>query len=190
VTYLSLTLVSLIPGLAVIKKNQRKQRFQCLSLAGPGEGLAFIHLRKEVTKVKYLLTAIALLITFGCSSARNDQEITNRIIQLIENQPNSWVSIETLRNLTYNFNSNDGKEEITLSIRKTVPSTAVMFSPYKVEFSPDSSAKLESEFSNWYSRRLKTTQNSDHEMGEETGPRGKESQLGGLDNLHSQLRDG
>jgi hypothetical protein len=107
--------------------------------------------------VKYVLMAISILIVFGCSSAKTDEEITSKIIQLIENEPNRWVTIETLRNLIYNFKSKDGKEEITLRIRKTGPSTAVMLSPYKVEFSADSSAKLESEFNDWYWHRLKTT---------------------------------
>ncbi len=140
--------------------------------------------------MKYFLIAISALIFFGCSSVHTDEEITKRIIQLIADQPNGWVSIETLRNLTYDFKSTDGKEEITLSIRKTIPSAAVMFSPYKVEFSPDSSAKLESEFSNWFSRRFKTTERSNQETGKGMGLKENEAQIGGLDKRHSHLRDG
>jgi hypothetical protein len=107
--------------------------------------------------VRHFLIAMSVLMIVGCSQPQTDEEITNKIIQLIESQPNRWVTIETLRNLVYNFRSNDGEEEITLSIRKTVPSTAVMLSPYKVEFSPDSAAKLKSKFNNRYWYQLKTT---------------------------------
>jgi hypothetical protein len=136
--------------------------------------------------MKCFFIAISALVIFGCSSAQTDEEITKKIIQLIENQPNRWVSIETLRNSTFSFNSDDGKDEITLSIRKTIPSTAVMFSPYRVEFSPHSSAKLEFEFNNWYCRPLKRTEKSNQEIGEGSGEPGKGPQVGGLNNtLHS-----
>ena len=105
--------------------------------------------------MKYFLVAALILIAFGCSSAQTDTEITNKIIQLIENEPHRWVTIETLRTLTYDYKSSDEKEQITLQIWKKVPVTAVMLSPYKVEFSPDTSAKLESEFEKRYWQRLK-----------------------------------
>ena len=107
--------------------------------------------------MKYISIAILALTFFSWSSGQTDEEITTKIIQLIQNQPERWITIQTLRNLIYNFKSDDGHEEITISIRKTVPSTVVMLYPYKVEFSPDSSAKLESEFNNRYCHRLKST---------------------------------
>jgi hypothetical protein len=104
---------------------------------------------REVVKLRTLLIAISIVIVFGCSSLRTDEELTETIIQLIQNEPDRWLTVETLRNVTYNYKSRDGGEEITLNIRKMFPSTAVMFSPYTLEFSLDSSARIESEFKTW-----------------------------------------
>jgi len=99
--------------------------------------------------LRTLLIAISIVIVLGCSSPRTDEKLTETIIQLIQNEPDRWLTVEMLRNVTYNYESRDGGEEITLNIRRMFPSTAVMFSPYKLEFSLDSSARIESEFKTW-----------------------------------------
>jgi len=96
--------------------------------------------------MRSLLIAASIMVFLGCSSVQTDHELTERIIQLIQNEPERWLTVETLRNVTYDYESDDGEEKITLSIRKMSPSTAVMYFPYKVVFSLDSSVKIESQF--------------------------------------------
>ena len=96
--------------------------------------------------MKTLLIAISIAIVFGCSSPQTDEKLTETIIQLIQNEPDRWLIVEMLRNVIYHYESRDKGEKITLNIRKMFPPTAVMFSPYKLEFSLDSSARIESEF--------------------------------------------
>jgi len=47
---------------------------------------------REVVKLRTLLIAISIVIVFGCSSLWTDEELTETIIQLIQNEPDRPVS--------------------------------------------------------------------------------------------------
>jgi len=96
--------------------------------------------------MKGLFVILSIVVVLACSSAPSDEELARKIVQLVQQEPDRWLTVETLRNVTYTYESRDGSERITLSIRKVFPSRAVMFFPYKLEFSRDSSAEIASQF--------------------------------------------
>ena len=109
--------------------------------------------------MKYFLIAISIATVLGCSSAQNNEELAKSIIQLIETQPERWVTIETLESLIYDYRSDDGKGEIVLRLQKAYPPTVVLLCPHNFKFSPSFSAELQSRFTSWKVAASNPTEN-------------------------------
>jgi hypothetical protein len=109
--------------------------------------------------MRYFLIVILIATVLGCSSAQTNEEFAKSIIQLIETQPERWVTIETLESLIYDYRSDDGTGEIVLRLQKTFPPTVVMLCPDKFKFPPSFSAELQSRFTSWKVAAKNPTEN-------------------------------
>jgi hypothetical protein len=109
--------------------------------------------------MRYFLIAISIATVLGCSPAQTNEKLAKSIIQLIETQPERWVTIETLESLIYDYRSDDGKGEIVLRLQKESPPTVVMLWPHKFKFSSSFSAKLQSRFTSWKVAARNPTEN-------------------------------